>query len=120
MKKLVNELIEREINYWVAKCECLNNPIIRNNTVYITCHDANVKAGLCDVEFDPCNNPVQSWSIIEREKITIYPYNGMWVALSLKKGKRIYGDTSLIAAMRCRIAMVYGDSVEVDDEQKRT
>jgi hypothetical protein len=95
MKKLISELSEKEINAIIWRIE-------------------NRKE---EREFyRPCSDPAQSWPIIEREKITIYPYNGMWVALSVKSYKRIYGDTSLIAAMRCRIAMVYGDSVEVDDE----
>ena len=93
--KLVSELSEQEINAIIWRIE-------------------NRKE---EKEFyRPCSDPAQAWPIIEREKITIYPYNRMWIALSLDSNKKIYGDTSLIAAMRCRVAMVYGDSVWVDDE----
>jgi hypothetical protein len=58
--------------------------------------------------------------IIEREKIEIYPIgNGEWCAKKVDIDGDLmclYGDTPLIAAMRCYVASKLGDNIEIPEE----
>jgi hypothetical protein len=62
----------------------------------------------------------QGGLIIERELIEIYPLcNVEWGARKVNdEGDliRFYGDTPLIAAMRCYVASKLGDEVEIPEE----
>lgn len=73
--------------------------------------------------------PINSWStagpIIEREGINLdnYAKNPQWSAWTpapeRKSGEaQAYGPTPLIAAMRCFVASVLGDEVEIPEELK--
>jgi hypothetical protein len=102
MKKQIKDLELWEVDYLVAKADGLNPIVIRNNECYI----ANWK-------YSPTTNPSQAWHIIDREMIsTIYiDYYTKWMAESEKCSG--FGKTSLEAAMRCYVASVYGDEVEI-------
>jgi hypothetical protein len=62
----------------------------------------------------------QGGPIIERELIEIYPLcNVEWGARKVNDEgdlMRFYGDTPLIAAMRCYVASKLGDEVEIPTE----
>ena len=62
-------------------------------------------------------NWAQGGPIIEREKITV-EYTGdpdTWCAC-IMADQEVYGDTPLIAAMRCYVASKLGDEVEIPEE----
>lgn len=70
--------------------------------------------------YHPSTDPAQGHMIIEREKIgldynvkTGYPMREQWFATVFVDQCNVFGegDTALIAAMRARVAMVYGDEV---------
>lgn len=75
-------------------------------------------------EFDYSTNWALSGLIIDREKICLYPNDPvMPKAVLIPKPDdnphyyfRQYGETSLIAAMRCFVACKMGDEVDVPDE----
>lgn len=93
MSKLVSELSMTEINNLVAEIE--------------------------GIDTGPAPNFCGMWlwggAIIEREKIsTIYGKDcgkWQWRAIANESSTVQYGETSLIAAMRCYVASVYGDTV---------
>ena len=62
----------------------------------------------------------QGGPIIEREKIDVATYRGDWRAArhvgSVPTPTYGYGPTPLIAAMRCYVASVLGDDVELPKE----
>ena len=56
-------------------------------------------------EFSPSTDWAQGGLIIEREKIEIFMRDEKWFAYSsLSKPEDFYGETPLIAAMRCYVA----------------
>jgi len=58
-------------------------------------------------EFSPSTDWAQGGPIIEREKIEIFIRDEKWFAYSsLSKPEDFYGETPLIAAMRCYVASV--------------
>ena len=119
MKKLISELSEQEINYWVGQIEGINCSINHEGKC-IRHLPLDVIIGPNDfMIYDPCNNHAQAWPIIQNNYITVICSDNKSCAWDSKKGitSGVWkGNNGLIAAMRCRIAMVYGDSVEVDDE----
>jgi hypothetical protein len=70
--------------------------------------------------FSPSANWTHGGPIIERELIEIYPLCDVeWGARKVdSQGDliRFYGDTPLIAAMRCYVASKIGDEVEIPEE----
>jgi hypothetical protein len=57
----------------------------------------------------------QAGPIIERERIAIL-FGPQWTAVHHKRlGMPLYGETLLIAAMRCYVASKLGDTVEIRD-----
>lgn len=110
-KKLVSELSGADLDYWVAKSLGYRHIIDK----YETADDMFV---CYFVDWSPSTNPAQGWPIIERDKIKICPQiNDNWYAFKglLVTQNGMQGETSLIAAMRCRVASVYGETVG-DDE----
>lgn len=69
-------------------------------------------------------DPAQAWPIIEREEISIERFNDFagskWAAEMYDPNRehqhKSFGPTSLVAAMRCYCASVYGDEAEVPEE----
>jgi hypothetical protein len=59
----------------------------------------------------------QGGLIIEREKIEVFIRDEKWFAYSsLSKPEDFYGETPLIAAMRCYVASKLGDDIEMPTE----
>jgi hypothetical protein len=87
--------------------------------------------GACDGPWSPSTDPRQGIPIIERERIE-HDYNyapggwddrgGVWRAMIRGPGRDFWealGPTQLLASMRCRVAQVYGETVELPDEAAR-
>lgn len=102
----VSELNTYAIDWAVARCENLYD-------------DHNKQAP--QIFFD-ANYSTDWWvagEIIEREMITITPadHEG-WNAYAHPKQEAIWGDTPLVAAMRCYIRSRMGDDIEIPEELK--
>ena len=69
-------------------------------------------------DFNPSTNWAQSGQIIEREKISLVCMGDCWEATYNPHTEAVYGDTPLIAAMRCYVARKLGDDVEIPEELK--
>lgn len=67
--------------------------------------------------FNPSINWNQGGPLIEREGIAIYQ-SGVWIA-EIGGNKTIEGPTPLIAAMRCYVATLVGDTVDIPEELVR-
>jgi hypothetical protein len=101
-----SELIGAQLDWAVAKCEGMVCTTWRG------------------VVLDQFNNPVMysdDWGIagpiIERNLITIFRHDEEWFAHSqLSTPEDFHGDTPLIAAMRCYVASILGDEVEIPEE----
>ena len=66
-------------------------------------------------DFEPSCDWLQGGKIIERERICLIDQGGdYWQAIW--GWKEMFGDTPLIAAMRCYVASKLGDEVEVPEE----
>ena len=78
-------------------------------------------ARFVDWTYNPSGSWWQGGPIIEREWIEICRLNngewrGQWYEQATEKIHREYGDTPLIAAMRCYVARQLGDEVEIPKE----
>lgn len=108
MKKLVSELIGAELDYWVGMAE--GYKILENGILV----DGNEDVVAYHEKYKPTTNPAQGWPIIDRYKIgcLFNEKEQCWFASIPKQRITIYeGESSLIAAMRCYVASVYGEFV---------
>jgi len=113
-----SELTGAALDWAVAKCE-------PDDTVR-TYFDEDTGEKLChddwDVpEFSPSTDWAQGGPIIERECIDLQYQGGetdVWAADMFNADSMVYGDTPLIAAMRCYVASKLGDEVELPKELK--
>jgi hypothetical protein len=110
-----SELTGISLDWAVAKCEGMLGPDgIRFSDEY--CDSLGQEP-----EGDFTNDWAQGGPIIEREGIEIFPIgicNVEWGARKVdSEGDliRFYGDTPLIAAMRCFVASKLGEEVEVPE-----
>ena len=68
-------------------------------------------------DYHPSTDWAQGGQIIEREKIEVFIRDGGWFAYSsLSKPEDFHGETPLIAAMRCFVALSLGHEVDVPEE----
>jgi hypothetical protein len=99
-----SELTGAALDWAVAKCEG-----------YFDMGMASVHDGVADVfYFGEAWTPSTDWSqggpIIEREKIELFIRDEKWFAYSsLSTPEDFYGETPLIAAMRCYVASKQGE-----------
>jgi len=106
-----SELTGADLNLAVAKIIGLEIKVM-----YGVVHDVHGEPFMSDLDWNVAG------PIIEREGIEIYPLgaaNGEWGARKVDgEGDliRFYGDTPLIAAMRCYVASKLGDEVEIPEE----
>lgn len=99
------ELTDELLDYWVAKA------------INLTAESA-VDFGLgCPdwlQRFKPSTNPTHGWPIIEDTRISLDDFSlggdKFWLA-SIHGEHAAEGPTALIAAMRSKVASVYGDEV---------
>lgn len=113
MLKKISDLELYEVNYLVAKAQDLTITFFDQEVYVWLDYDSG------DIEYSPTTNPSQAWPIIEREKIYfIYGYDCgelQYRALGHRYSSECisYGKTSLEAAMRCYVASVYDEEVEI-------
>ena len=115
-----SELTGAALNWAVAQCE-------GKNSVASCYYEDNVPLWLDEAPhpvWEPSSNWAQGGAIIEREEISIAKEGDEpWAAWSKSPFRDEaeafgYGETPLIAAMRCYVASKLGDEVEVPDELK--
>ena len=99
----VKELSGADLDSEVAKIEYTNPVTIGSSTLMV----------FKDVPFDyhPSTNWAQGGPIIEREQIQLELFEDQWVS-TIIKGSCVFGDygqTPLIAAMRCYVASKQGE-----------
>jgi hypothetical protein len=100
-----SELTGAALDWAVAKCEGVLMRWERST------HDE------APLEYSPSTDWAQGGVIIEREKIEVFIRDEKWFAYSsLSKPEDFYGETPLIAAMRCYVASKLGDEVEIPEE----
>ena len=100
-----DELTGADLDWAVAKCEGVLMRWERST------HDE------APLEYSPSTDWAQGGVIIEREKIEVFIRDEKWFAYSsLSKPEDFYGETPLIAAMRCYVASELGDEVEIPKE----
>ena len=101
-----NELTGEALDWAVAKCECI--PVEKSEDGKLTINSQ------WDYWF-PSSDWSQGGAIVERERICLIDQGGdYWQAIC--GWKEAFGDTPLIAAMRCYVASKLGDEIEVPDE----
>ena len=109
----VSELEGIALDWAVAKCEPDSTLEIYfdNETGEPLCHDDWSD----NQEFRPSTDWAQGGPIIERERIDIYGYGGdAWGAEDNLRARQ-YGDTPLVAAMRCYVASKLGEEIDVPE-----
>jgi hypothetical protein len=117
-----SELTGAALDWAVAKCEgltlhkdaMLNGVVKRGWWVSGMSIDPNTWHPLA--MFNPSTNWSQGGPIIEREYINI-TYDDVWTAEDVDNETQ-WGNTPLIAAMRCYVASKLGDDIEIPEELK--
>lgn len=110
MKKLVSELSGAELDYWVGAAEGVK--IIYSKAFNVLMYN-NKSIGLA-CQWSPSTKPEQAYPIIERDKISVSYYFDTWGALMpTRLDCDVSGETTLIAAMRCKVASVFGEYVDM-------
>jgi len=109
-----SELTGAALDWAAAKCEGWDAPICKNPgwsvPVYVATNDSKL------FTYTPSTDWSQGGPIIEREGISI-TYDDVWTAEDVY-GRAQWGDTPLIAAMRCFVASKLGDTVNIPEELK--
>ena len=104
MKMKTNKLTGHALDWAVTKCEG---------------YDHEVMPGSEWGMWGWATDWVQGGPLIERECIDLQYQGGdtdVWAADIFEAESMIYGDTALIAAMRCYVASKLGDEVEIPNE----
>lgn len=114
-----SELTGTALDWAVAKCEgagaALVNTHSRGEVLLLSDHTMGCDAG---DHFKPSTDWMQGGPIIEREGINLWNESYEWEA-SLYGKHIVWGDTLLVAAMRCYVASKLGDEVEIPEELKQ-
>ena len=129
----VSELTKHALNWAVAMAEgdkvyrpCLGRPSDWNKEAYLAdgsddrwvVRVQNPKvAHFVDWTYNPSGDWMQGGPIIERERINLWNEGYDWEA-SLYGEHIVWGQTPLVAAMRCYVASKLGDEVEIPAELK--
>ena len=113
-----SELTKAALDWAVAKCEKLDaytDMVGVGWGVFVDYSD-----DYYNINYRPSENWGWAGPIIEREKIGINFIQGQWVADTTDMDDIYeqveYGETPLVAAMRCYVASKLGDDVEVPKE----
>ena len=110
-----NELSGAALDWAVAKCEGIE---LENGCYNRLLVDGRMSKGQSMlVPFKPSADWQQGGAIIEREKIdTYYGEKGWWQAVAETNDVFTFGESPLIADMRCYVASKMGDSVQLPEE----
>ena len=112
-----SELIGAQLDWAVAKCETAKCAGSFLDGVVVS--PAYLKGYWC-----PSTNWAQGGPVIERENMSLLPFDDKWEARCKSDIPRTVkfmerrGPTPLIAAMRCYVASKLGDEVEIPEELK--
>ena len=99
-----SELTGAALDWAVAKCE----GVIKGDALDIVF--------ILEGGYTPSTDWAQGGRIIEREKIEVFVEDECWKAYSSNSlPKNFDGETPLVAAMRCFVASVLGDEVEIPE-----
>ena len=99
----VDELTGTALDWAVAKCEGVEFTYEEHPA-----HELIV--------FQYSTDWAQGGPIIERERIDVYGFDGeQWGAEDNLRARQ-YGETPLIAAMRCYVASKLGENIDIPDE----
>ena len=112
MKLKTSELQGVALDWAVAKCEVLE--VWREPDGMYLCEGGEV-----GFRYRPSTDWAQGGTIIEREGIDLQYQGGdtdVWAADMFNAESMIYGDTPLIAAMRCYVASKLGEEVEIPED----
>lgn len=109
-----DELVGIILDWAVAMCE--GNPVRKQPSGFLFLMDRDRQIA----EWRPSSAWAQGGPIIERERLSLRASGaGDWVAMShdVEHPDRVvcYGDTPLIAAMRCYVTMKMGYDIEVPE-----
>lgn len=109
-----NELTGAALDWAVAKCEPDDTLAIYfdDDTGEPLCHDDWES----NQEYKPSTDWAQGGPIIERERIEVRYRVGVSIRALIDGKHEQYGNTQLIAAMRCYVASKLGDEVEIPTE----
>ena len=115
MKIKTNEATPLQLNWLVAKCEGMDIEIRPAGACGRPLYVLAAASGRTPWTWSPSTSWHQGGEIIEREKIALFPQEiGTWAA----GDQYTRGETPLIAAMRCYVALKLGDEVEIPEELK--
>ena len=79
------------------------------------CEDDKTKGAWTLSRFKPSTDWAAAGPIIERERIDVYGFDGeMWGAEDNFRSRQ-YGETPLIAAMRCYVASKLGEEIKLPE-----
>lgn len=101
----VSELSGFALDWAVAKCEGEEVRLIKGQ----------LETLWTDNGYKPSTNWSQGGPIIERERIDVYGFDGEQWGAEDNFRSRQYGDTPLIAAMRCYVASKLGEEITVPE-----
>jgi len=122
----VDDLKGRDLDTWVARAEgfTVEKLVAPLPDTYVVCKrgaDGFVLqwpgyiGGPLNAQYQPSTDPAQGQPIMERERISVFENEQRWrAAVRLTSRTVLYadGNTQLEAAMRVRVAQVFGDTVE--------
>jgi hypothetical protein len=111
MKLKTTELQGAALDWAVAKAEGVDGYIV-NESFMTRWTDDECEDG---VDYHYSTDWAQGGPIIEREKMTLEWTGEDWMAY-IRHDEEYFGPTPLIAAMRCYVASVLSDEVEVPNE----
>ncbi len=111
-----------QLDWLVAKCEGLETHV--SKTGFLIYPNPHIKVGPTGTAYSPSTEWSQGGPIIDREvevnRMTISPPYGaqtVGVICTNRFSLKVYwGETVLIAAMRCLVASKFGEEVEVPNE----
>lgn len=122
MRVKTKDLTRAALNWAVAKCEGATEEW-RDCAPFLWRGVACIRIAGHDAEYKPSTDWSQGGPITEREGIQVTPDGVGWNAIIHRNifnedGSEAYqwGNTYLVAAMRCYVASKLGEEVEVPDE----
>ena len=110
-----SELTGVALDWAVAKC--MGHRVAENYGSYIRIYLPDPKLAGYTWAFCPSTDWAQGGPIIEREMISVWPWDDVtWKAEAARDAIVFEGTTPLIAAMRCYVASKMGDEIEIPTE----
>lgn len=107
-----SELTGAALDWAVAKCEGEDSDYVLASDQFFLLHNENSSGLYCY-----SSDWSQGGPIIEQEMLTVGPAKHQgYMAWAWPKNQGYWGDTPLIAAMRCYVASKLGDEVDVPEE----